>query len=75
MISRQSESFSFLMIERKEFVMSLLLARHKLRIFFFFSLPNYLKLISRISSILTDSPLAPFSPFGPWNWYVKEFIR
>lgn len=36
MISRQSESFSFLMIERKEFVMSLLLARHKLRIFFFF---------------------------------------
>lgn len=41
MISRQSESFSFLMIERKEFVMSLLLARHKLRIFFF-SLPNYL---------------------------------
>lgn len=42
MISRQSENFSFLMIERKEFVMSLLLARHKLRIFFFFSLPNYL---------------------------------
>lgn len=38
MISRQSESSSFLMIERKEFVMSLLLARHKLRIFFFFFL-------------------------------------
>lgn len=29
---------------------------------------------TRIKSILTDSPLAPFSPFGPWNWYVKRHL-
>lgn len=32
------------------------------------------KTYTRIKSILTDSPLAPLSPFGPWNWYVKGIL-
>lgn len=38
------------------------------------SLAHESETYTRIKSILTDSPLAPFSPFGPWNWYVKRHL-